>query len=123
MSPAPAASSQRPTPPPSASDSLTASVPLRDIKLDWKAPHVRSDHVTQYEIWRVLDPNNVGVTTSPSGGTFATRVMVGTTQTPPVQTFVDLSAKNNVWYTYFVVAVFDNGATRSGMSNIFRIKK
>jgi hypothetical protein len=106
-----------------APNSLTASVPLRDIKLDWKAPHVRSDHVTQYEIWRVLDPNNVGVTTSPSGGTFATRVMVGTTQTPPVQTFVDLSAKNNVWYTYFVVAVFDNGATRSGMSNTFRIKK
>src|SRR5206468_3262198 len=109
-----------------AANSLTASITPnpKNIKVDWKAPHVRSDHVAQYEIWRVIDPNNVGVTTSPNGGTLATAngVPVGTTQNPPVLTFTDFSAKSNVWYTYFVVTVFDNGI-RSGMSTTVRIKK
>jgi hypothetical protein len=95
----------------------------KNIRLDWKPPHVRKNHVMSYEVWRILDPNNEGITTAPNGGTFASRVPVGTTPNGSTLTLTDFNASNNTWYTYWVQANFDSPPLKSGRSTTVRIKK
>jgi hypothetical protein len=90
--------------------------------LAWNAPHVAASNVTAYEVYKVI---GTAVTTT----NFLTRTHVGVpwplVGTPPVTQVEDFDVKNNVTYTYFVVAVFDNGPsqTRSGVSNYVTITK
>ena len=106
-------------------NSLTATITPnpRNIRLDWAPPHVRKNHVVSYELWRVEDPNNVGVTTAPNGGTFASRFLVGTTANGSTLTLTDFTAKNNTWYTYWVQANFDSPPLKSERSTTVRIMK
>jgi hypothetical protein len=103
-------------------NSLTATVTQgpKNILLTWTPPHVRKNHVVSYEVWRILDPNDEGITTAPNGGTFASRVLVGTTS---ALTLTDFNANNNTWYTYWVQANFDSPPLKSGRSTTVRIKK
>ncbi len=86
---------------------LKATVTSKTITLDWKAPPVAS--VNFYNLYRVI---GTGITAS----NFGARVLVGTALAPST-TIVDTTTKNNVVYTYFVVATFFD-ATQSGISNL-----
>jgi hypothetical protein len=83
----------------------------KSVRLTWQPPHVGSDSVHFYEVYRV-----VGNTLTPAN--FQTRVLVGGAPVfAPTTTLVDSTVKKNTTYTYFVLAQFQDGR-RSGISNL-----
>ena len=65
-----------------------------------------------YEVYRVIGS---GVTLA----SINTKTLVGVVPAPAT-TVLDSTVKKNVTYTYFLIAVFDDG-TRSGVSNFATI--
>lgn len=99
-----------------APSALTAVAQKRAIRLSWLAPHVGT--ALSYQVYRVV---GTGVTAA----NFAARLLVG--NVPGGFTSIDdVGVKNNVTYTYFVVATVANpdgaGTAQSGVSNYATLK-
>jgi hypothetical protein len=94
-----------------APNSLTATVGKQAITLNWGAPNLAA--VTRYSIYRAIGA--ITTTNLPS--------LIGTvTGAPPATILVDSNVKNNVTYTYLVIATF-GGGSQSGPSNLVTVTK
>ena len=95
-----------------APNALTATAVQKAIRLNWTAPHL--GNVQGYNVFRVTGAAITGSSVI---------VQLGTTvPTTTATTFDDLTVKNNVTYTYFVVAQLTNGKL-TGPSNFVTITK
>jgi hypothetical protein len=103
-----------------APNSLTATVLSNRIRLNWTAPHVGS--VLSYTVYKV-----VGAAITPTTDITTVGSLVPTTA-GNVTTVEDRDVKNNVTYTYFVVAeltapLTQGGSTLTGPSNFVTVTK
>jgi hypothetical protein len=101
-----------------ANDLSGRMVGQRNAELRWFPPHVGKNDVANYEIWRVEG-------TVIDAATWQTRQLLGTqppAATPP-NIFLDTTRRNNIRsYTYFIIAVFNNG-DRSGASSFVTVTR
>jgi hypothetical protein len=91
-------------------NAVTVAIPARerDPVVSWLPPHVGTDKIDFYEVWRVE-----GTAITPLN--FPNRVQIGGPVYDPTTSRVDTTTKNNTTYLYFVLAQFDNGQ-RSGIA-------
>jgi len=97
-----------------APNSLTVTVSQQAITINWNPPNLAA--VTNYAVYRA-----VGTITATNLPVFQANV------TPPATTYIDNNVKNNVTYTYLVVATFQTNpgepTKQSGPSNQVTVKK
>jgi hypothetical protein len=100
-----------------APNAVTVAIPPggKDPVVSWLPPHVKSDRVGSYEVYRVE-----GQTMTPTN--FQNRVTINNLVPANQLSVVDTTAKNNVWYIYIVLAQFTetipntNVPVRSGIA-------
>ena len=102
-----------------APNAVTAQVPprARDPLVSWLPPHVKSDKINHYEVFRV-EGTSASMTITPAN--FQNRVTINNSVPASQLSVTDTTAKNNVWYIYIVMAEFQQvgtaAAVRSGIA-------
>jgi len=104
-----------------APNAVAAAIPpgAKDPVVSWLPPHVKSDKVGSYEVYRV-EGTSAAMIVTPTN--FLNRVTINNNVPANQLSVVDTTAKNNVWYIYIVMAQFTenspitNAAVRSGIA-------